>query len=164
MTGLAASVPVRADAAPLTVLQDINSDFDYMESNLERIRALDMAKLYVSEAVQNMSLAGHYLEEAEGICRDAAENLRMAEENQLQAEEQVRLVEAELKEARENRQQLTERAVASQQAVADYLPVWYEAQAELQQRLDVRGGHGGQPGGGSRPGGFLPGQAEGPVD
>lgn len=138
MTGLAASVPVRADAAPLTVLQDINSDFDYMESNLERIRALDMAKLYVSEAVQNMSLAGHYLEEAEGICRDAAENLRMAEENQLQAEEQVRLVEAELKEARENRQQLTERAVASQQAVADYLPVWYEAQAELQQRLDVR--------------------------
>ena len=138
MTGLAASVPVRADAATLTVLQDINSDFDYMESNLERIRALDMARLYVSEAVQNMSLAGHYLEEAEGICRDAAENLRMAEENQLQAEEQVRLVEAELKEARENRQQLTERAVASQQAVADYLPVWYEAQAELQQRLDVR--------------------------
>ncbi|MGM9539135.1 hypothetical protein [Anaerovibrio sp.] len=138
MTGLAASVPLRGDAATLTVLQDINGDFDYMENNLERIRALDMAKLYMGEAVQNMSLAGHYLEEAEGICRDAAENLRMAEENQLQAEEQVRLVEAELKAARENRQQLTSRALASQQAVADYLPVWYEAQAELQQRLDVR--------------------------
>ena len=138
MTGLAASVPIRADAATLTVLQDINSDFDYMESNLERIRTLDMLKLYARDAVQNMSLAGHYLEEAEGICREAAENLRMAEENQVQAEEQVQTVEAELKEARENRLQMTERAIASQQAVADYLPVWYEAQAELQQRLDVR--------------------------
>ena len=138
MTGLAASVPIRADAATLTVLQDINSDFDYMESNLERIRTLDMLKLYARDAMQNMSLAGHYLEEAEGICREAAENLRMAEENQVQAEEQVRTVEAELKEARANRQQMTERAIASQQAVADYLPVWYEAQAELQQRLDVR--------------------------
>lgn len=138
MTGLAASVPIRADAATLTVLQDINSDFDYMESNLERIRTLDMLKLYARDAVQNMSLAGHYLEEAEGICREAAENLRMAEENQVQAEEQVQTVEAELKEARANRQQLTERAIASQQAVADYLPVWYEAQAELQQRMDVR--------------------------
>lgn len=138
MTGLAASVPIRADAATLTVLQDINSDFDYMESNLERIRTLDMLKLYARDAVQNMSLAGHYLEEAEGICREAAENLRMAEENQVQAEEQVQTVEAELKEVRENRLQLTERAIASQQAVADYLPVWYEAQAELQQRLDVR--------------------------
>ncbi|MBQ5651211.1 MAG: hypothetical protein IIV09_06455, partial [Selenomonadaceae bacterium] len=138
LTGLAAGAPLRADAVTLNVLQDIYGDFDYMENNLANIRAFDLAKEYVGEAAKNAALAQSYLEEAEGICREAAGNLRMAEENRQQAEEQVRLTAEELQKTRAERIRLTEQAVASQQAVADYLPVWYEAQAELQQRLDVQ--------------------------
>ena len=138
LTGLAAGAPLRADAVTLNVLQDIYGDFDYMENNLANIRAFDLAKEYVGEAAKNAALAQSYLEEAEGICREAAGNLRMAEENRQQAEEQVRLTAEELQRMRAERIRLTEQAVASQQAVADYLPVWYEAQAELQQRLDVQ--------------------------
>ena len=96
LTGLAAGVPLRADAVTLNVLQDIYGDFDYMENNLANIRAFDLAKEYVGEAAKNAALAQSYLEEAEGICREAAENLRMAEENRQQAEEQVRLTAEEL--------------------------------------------------------------------
>lgn len=138
LTGLTASVPIKADAVTLTVLQDIYGDFDYMENHLSYIKDLDLAKLYAGEAAQSASLAQHYLKEAEAICHEAAENLRMAKENLQQAEEQVKDVEKELAAARADRVQLTERAIASQQAVADYLPVWYSAQAELQQRVDVQ--------------------------
>ena len=138
LTGLAVSVPLRADAVTLNVLQDVYGDFDYMENNLASIRAYDLAKEYVGEAAKNAAIAQRYLEEAEQVCRDAVENLRMAEENMQQAEEQVRLTAEELQRLRAERIRLTEQAVASQQAVADYLPVWYEAQAELQQKLDVQ--------------------------
>lgn len=138
LTGLAAGAPLRADAVTLNVLQDIHGDFDYMENNLANVRAFDLAKEYVGEAAKNAAIAQSYLEEAEGICRDAAENLRMAEENRRQAEEQVRLTAEALQKTRADRVRMTEQAIARQQAVADYLPVWYEAQAELQQKLDVQ--------------------------
>lgn len=138
LAGLTAGAPLKADAVTFTVLHNIHGDFDYMENNLARIRNLDLAELYAGEAAKNMSLAQQYLDEAKKVCHAAAENLRMAKENQRQAETWVKELEASLIEARENRIQLTERAIASQQAVADYLSVWYSAQAELQTRKDVR--------------------------
>lgn len=138
LAGLTAGAPLKADAVTFTVLHNIHGDFDYMENNLARIKNLDLAEFYAGEAAKNMSLAQYYLDEAKMVCHAAAENLRMAKENQRQAETWVKELEASLTEARENRIQLTERAIATQQALADYLPVWYSAQAELQKRKDVR--------------------------
>ena len=134
---LAVSVPQQSNAA-LNVLQDINNDFDYMQDSLESINAYDAAKDWVVDAVNNVALAQQYLDEAIQTCRDAEENLLQAQDNQQQAEEVLAETEKELTEARANRIELTQQAIASQQAVADYLPTWYEAQAQLQQCVDVQ--------------------------
>lgn len=134
---LVVSVPQQSNAA-LNVLQDINNDFDYMQDSLESINAYDAAKDWVVDAVNNAALAQQYLDEAIQTCRDADENLLQAQDNQKQAEEILAETEKELTEARANRIELTQQAIASQQAVADYLPTWYEAQAQLQQCVDVQ--------------------------
>lgn len=134
---LAVSVPQQSNAA-LNVLQDINSDFDYMQDNLSNIKALDAAKDWVVEAANNAALAQQYLDEAELACAEAENNLLQAKDNQQQAEAIVGEKEQELQAARLHRIDLTKQAIASQQAVADYLPTWYEAQAQLQQCVDVQ--------------------------
>lgn len=138
LSGLSVGLPVKSDAAALNILQDIPSYFDYMSSNFENIRALDEAKQYVAEAVQNTASAQQYLAEAEASCAEAADNLQAAEEDKLQAEEMLEETKAILQETREERVELTAQAIAAQQAVVDYLPVWYEAQAALQHRVDVQ--------------------------
>ena len=134
---LTASVPQQSNAA-LNVLQDINNDFDYMQDCLDSINAYDAAKDWVTDAVNNAALAQRYLDEAVQACQEAEDNLVQAQDNQQQAEEILAATEKELAEARAKRIELTQQAVASQQAVADYLPTWYEAQAQLQQCVDVQ--------------------------
>lgn len=133
-----ANTAVGANAATLTVLQNINSDFDYMQSHLSNIIALDQAKIYLSEAVTNAGNAENDYTEAVKQLGDAVLNYDEAVENHRLAVENVQSVREQLVEARNNRISLTKSALASQQAVAEYLPTWYEAQSILQQRVDVR--------------------------
>ena len=134
---LTAAVPQNSSAA-LNVLQDINNDFDYMMDNLNNINAYDAAQELVAEAMRNAALAQQYLDEAKLACNEAEENLLQAKDNQQEAEAIAADKERELNEARARRMELTKQAIASQQAVADYLPIWYEAQAQLQQCVDVQ--------------------------
>lgn len=137
LAGTAAGLPLEANAA-LSVLQDISSDFDYMQNNFANIRGLDQSRGYVAEAEEALVMAQVFVEEAKQSCLDAEENLKDAETNLRQAEADVRQTEQDLQAARERRAELTRQAVAAQQAVADYLPVWYEAQGDLQHKLDVQ--------------------------
>ena len=134
---LTAAVPQNSSAA-LSVLQDINNDFDYVQDKLNNIHAYDAAQEWVAEATHNAALAQQYLDEANLACNEAEENLLQAKDNQQQAEAVAADKEQELNEAKARRIELTRQAVASQQAVADYLPTWYEAQAQLQQCVDVQ--------------------------
>ena len=137
LIGISAALPMKAQAA-LTVLQDIKSDFDYMENSFSDIKALDRAKEYVAQAENNVALAQQYLQEAEEDCLEASQNRLTALESQKQAQAVAADSEKQLQETRARRVELTKGAIAAQQAVADYLPTWYEAQAELQQRVDVQ--------------------------
>ncbi len=137
LIGMSAALPMKAQAA-LTVLQDIKSDFDYMEDSYANIKALDAAKEYVAEAESNVALAQQALLEAEEACLEAAGNLSQAQDSQKEAQNAVADAQQELQDARSRRVELTKQAIVAQQAVADYLPTWYEAQAELQQRVDVQ--------------------------
>lgn len=134
---LATAVPQHSNAA-LSVLQDIQEDFDYMQDRLANIKAYDAAKDLVAETAHNAAMAQHYLDEAVKSCEEADSNLLQAQDNQRQAEAVEAETARELASARERRIELTKQAVASQQAVADYLPTWYEAQADLQQCMDVQ--------------------------
>lgn len=129
---------LEASAETLNVLQDIASDFDYMQNNITNIQNFDLAKGYVVEAEQNLMSAEYYVKEAEQVCLDAEANLQDAELNQKQAEEDLHQTENALADARARREALTAQAIAAQQAVADYLPTWYEAQADLQHKVDVQ--------------------------
>lgn len=137
LIGMSAALPMKAQAA-LTVLHDIKSDFDYMEDSFSNIKALDAAKEYVAEAENNVALAQQALLEAEEACLEAAQSRSQAMESQKHAQSQMSESQKELQETKARRVKLTRQAIAAQQAVADYLPTWYEAQAELQHRVDVQ--------------------------
>ncbi len=137
LIGMSAALPLKAQAA-MTVLHDIKSDFDYMEDSFSNIKALDAAKEYVAQAENNVALAQQALQEAEENCLEAAENLSLAQGSQKEAQEIVAQSQQELQATKARRVELTKEAIAAQQAVADYLPTWYAAQGELQQRVDVQ--------------------------
>ncbi len=137
LIGMSAALPLKAQAA-MTVLHDIKSDFDYMEDSFSNIKALDAAKEYVAQAENNVALAQQALQEAEENCLEAAENLSLAQGSQKEAREIVAQSQQELQATKARRVELTKEAIAAQQAVADYLPTWYAAQGELQQRVDVQ--------------------------
>ena len=136
LLGMSAAMPMKGQAA-MTVLQDIKSEFDYMEGSFANIKALDAAKEYVQQAENNVKLSRKYLQEAEKDCLEADQRRDEALESQKQAHKAASDSARQLQEARKRRTELTRAAIAAQQAVADYLPTWYEAQAELQHRADV---------------------------
>ena len=136
-SGLVVAVPLAGSASSLTVLQDVESDFAVMAGHIENIRALDMAKAYVAETAQQAEQANVNLQEARQALQESVENLQQAQENLAAAEAQAEENKKALEAAKKLRKELTAQAIASQQAVADYLPVWYEAQAELQHKVDV---------------------------
>lgn len=138
LASVAAGSSLPAEASVMTVLQDFKADFDYMQDQLVNIEAFDQAKAYAREAALNVQLAQAELEQSEQYCRDAEANLALAKENQQLAEENVRLIEKQLQDTQNRRQALTQAAISRQQAVADYLPTWYEAQAQLQDQLAIQ--------------------------
>lgn len=136
--GASAGLPSKSGATTLTVLQDIYADFDYMQSNIDGIRALDLAKQYVAEAEQYLVTAQDGVLEAEQACLDAEANVKDAEQLYQELLADTEETERELEEARNRRIELTNQALAYQRAVEDYLPVWYEAQGDLQQIVDTK--------------------------
>lgn len=138
LAGAAAGSSLPAEASVMTVLQDFKADFDYMQDQLANIEAFDQAKAYAREAALHVQLAQAELEQSEQYCRDAEANLALAKENQQLAEENVRAIEKQLQDTQNRRQELTQAAISRQQAVADYLPTWYEAQAQLQDQLAIQ--------------------------
>lgn len=138
MAGMAAGGAMSAEASVMTVLQDFKADFDYMQDKLANIDAYDQAKVYAKEAAENVQVTQVNLEQAEQYCRDAMANWELAKDNQQLAEANIQSLEKQLQAARARREELTQAAISSQQAVADYLPAWYEAQAQLQDQLDIQ--------------------------
>lgn len=118
-------------SSSINTFTDVSSYFDYMRNARDRIRGHKMAEENVLAAKENRLQAQQDLLSAEEGLHQAEEDLRAAEEQLTAVERQQSRIKVALLRARDASEQRTQIALASQRAVADFLPQVYAQQGEV---------------------------------
>ena len=118
-----------SQAASLNTFADVPSYFNYMRDARDRIRNHYALLDQMEEAQKNRRQAQQYLQEAVDNYGQAEENLLAAEHALDNADVQISKLRVALGRANAVSEHRTRTALASQQAVAEYLPQYYAQQA-----------------------------------
>lgn len=138
-TAMAASVSTlallpagEAAASSMSTLHDVPAAFQTMRDARDRIRSFHAAQKAVADAREALVQAEAALQSARQDARNAEQALVQAQENLATARRNLERLVGELAAARAESEQLTQAALASQQAVADYLPQIQAQEASIQ--------------------------------
>lgn len=128
-------LPLAAEAANITVMQEIHDDFKYMQGKADDAIALDKARGYLKQAIIASSATQQNLLQAEMSYRQADAAVKTAAEHQQQAENSLQAARRDVQLARMDVTRKSNRVTMCQQAVSDYHGTW---QAAYQRLADVR--------------------------
>ncbi|MBR2214727.1 MAG: hypothetical protein IJ849_03080 [Selenomonadaceae bacterium] len=121
-----------AAAASLNTFHDVPSYYDYMRSEREKILAHRLAEENLKRARDGTKSAVEDWKQAEQEVRDAQEGVAAAEKILDETQGNLSKTRIALKRAQDASEVSTQNAIASQQAVADFLPQVYAKQAEVE--------------------------------
>lgn len=128
-------LPLAAEAANITVMQEIHDDFKYMQNKADDAVALDKARGYLKQAIVASSTNQQNLLQAEMNYRQADAAVKAAAAHEQQAEDNLRTARRDAQLARMELAKKKGRVAGCQQAVADYQGTW---QAAYQRLMDAR--------------------------
>ena len=121
--------PLLAEAAP-NVIRDVPNVFSYMENSAADVLAYHQAVRDLAQAKTDLKQAERYLVQAENDRDQAAIALQNAKNAAQSARDRLTAARQQLAAAQQDAQAKTAAAIESQQAVADFIPVLYEAQGQ----------------------------------
>ena len=125
ISALALLPPAAGEATALNTMNDIPATFESLRNDHNRIRDFRAAKRNAAEAAEALVQAEAALQMARQDKRNAERGLEEARQNLEIARRNLQRIEKELEKAQAESAQRTQKAIAAQQAVADFASqVW----------------------------------------